>query len=89
MIRNDSLLFSAALVPVISFGETDLYNQLYAPEGSMLRRIQNWIRSYIGLAPVIFSGRGFFQYSFGLIQKRVPITVVGKVLFVCNSSYVS
>ncbi|XP_020287975.1 2-acylglycerol O-acyltransferase 2-A-like [Pseudomyrmex gracilis] len=66
----------AALVPVISFGETNLYNQLHAPEGSLLRRVQNWIRKYIGLAPVIISGRGFFQYSFGLIPKRSPITVV-------------
>ncbi|KAL6268531.1 hypothetical protein P5V15_001664 [Pogonomyrmex californicus] len=71
-----ALKYGTSLVPVLSFGETDLYNQLYHPEGSTFRRIQNYIRSFIGLAPVIFSGRGFFQYSFGLIPKRVPITVV-------------
>lgn len=43
--------------------------------------MQNYIRSLIGLAPIVFSGRGFFQYSFGLIPKRLPVTVVGKVLF--------
>ncbi|KYN11146.1 2-acylglycerol O-acyltransferase 2-B [Trachymyrmex cornetzi] len=64
------------LVPVCSFGETDLYNQVYSPEGSILKRIQNYIQNFIGLAPVIISGRGLFQYSFGLIPKRLPVTVV-------------
>jgi 2-acylglycerol O-acyltransferase 2 len=76
------LWFSTSLVPVFSFGETDLYDQLYRPEGSTLRRIQNHIRKAIGLAPIIFSGRGFFQYSFGLIPKRLPVTVVGKVFLI-------
>ncbi|EZA62914.1 hypothetical protein DMN91_002992 [Ooceraea biroi] len=71
-----ALKYGTSLVPVFSFGETDLYDQLYGPEGSTLRRVQNYIRKLIGLAPVIFSGRGFFQYSFGLIPKRLPVTVV-------------
>ncbi|XP_012062634.1 PREDICTED: diacylglycerol O-acyltransferase 2 [Atta cephalotes] len=71
-----ALKYGTALVPVFSFGETDLYNQIYSPEGSTLRRIQNYIRNLIGLAPIVFSGRGFFQYSFGLIPKRLPVTVV-------------
>ncbi|XP_018397748.1 PREDICTED: diacylglycerol O-acyltransferase 2-like [Cyphomyrmex costatus] len=71
-----ALKYGTALVPVFSFGETDLYNQIYSPEGSTFRRIQNYIRNLIGLAPVVFSGRGFFQYSFGLIPKRLPVTVV-------------
>ncbi|XP_014468412.1 PREDICTED: 2-acylglycerol O-acyltransferase 1-like [Dinoponera quadriceps] len=64
------------LVPVFSFGETNLFTQLYSSEGTFFRRVQHYIRKIIGLAPVVFSGRGFFQYSFGLIPKREPITVV-------------
>lgn len=71
-----ALKYGTALVPVLSFGETDLYTQIYRPEGSTFRRIQNYIRNLIGLAPIVFSGRGFFQYSFGLIPNRVPVTVV-------------
>lgn len=71
-----ALKHGTSIVPVFSFGETDLYDQVYGPEGSTLRRIQNYIRNFIGLAPIIFSGRGFFQYSFGLIPKRLPVTVV-------------
>lgn len=78
----NNLLLSTSLVPVFSFGETDLYNQIYCSEGSIFRRIQNYIRSLIGVPPFFFSGRGFFQYSFGLIPKRLPVTVVGKILFI-------
>ncbi|KYM78214.1 2-acylglycerol O-acyltransferase 2-B [Atta colombica] len=76
ILKNFIKIANTALVPVFSFGETDLYNQIYSPEGSTLRRIQNYIRNLIGLAPIVFSGRGFFQYSFGLIPKRLPVTVV-------------
>ncbi|XP_012231825.1 diacylglycerol O-acyltransferase 2 [Linepithema humile] len=71
-----ALKHGTSLVPVFSFGEPDLFNQLYYPEGSIVKRIQHYIRNIIGLAPIIFSGRGFFQYSFGIIPQRSPITVV-------------
>lgn len=71
-----ALRHGTPLVPVFSFGETDIYDQVYGPEGSRLRRIQNYIRKVIGIAPIILIGRGFFQYSFGLIPQRKPITVV-------------
>ncbi|CAH1374248.1 unnamed protein product [Tenebrio molitor] len=67
-LRNGS-----PLVPVISFGETDLFDQL---EGPTLRKFQEYIRKFLGLAPVMFIGRGFFQYSFGIIPQRRPVTTV-------------
>ncbi|KAJ8971564.1 hypothetical protein NQ317_004118 [Molorchus minor] len=64
------------LVPVLSFGETDLFDQL---EGSFLRTAQEKVRKWIGIAPAVPVGRGFFQYSFGIIPRRNPVTtVVGK-----------
>ncbi|OAD56202.1 2-acylglycerol O-acyltransferase 1 [Eufriesea mexicana] len=71
-----ALKHGAPLVPVFSFGETDVYDQLYRSEGSLLKRTQHYIRKKIGIAPVILRGRGFFQYSFGIIAQRRPITVV-------------
>lgn len=71
---------SSPLVPVISFGETDLYNQITAPEGSMLNKAQQLFRKITGIAPVFPIGRGFFQYSFGVVPKRKPVTVVGEQL---------
>ncbi|XP_068909780.1 2-acylglycerol O-acyltransferase 1-like [Tenebrio molitor] len=67
-LRNGS-----PLVPVISFGETDLFEQL---EGRTLHKIQEFFKKYLGFAPVIINGRGFFQYSFGIIPRRKPVTTV-------------
>ncbi|KAJ8675213.1 hypothetical protein QAD02_010999 [Eretmocerus hayati] len=64
------------LVPVFSFGETDLYDQVDNPEGSKLRAVQEFIKKHTGIAPVVPIGRGFFQYTFGLIPQRSPIHVV-------------
>ncbi|XP_031846053.2 2-acylglycerol O-acyltransferase 2-B [Nomia melanderi] len=64
------------LVPVFSFGETDVYDQVYGPDGSFLKKAQHFIRKKIGIAPVLLMGRGFFQYSFGIIAHRKPINVV-------------
>ncbi|KAH0814407.1 hypothetical protein GEV33_008384 [Tenebrio molitor] len=67
------------LVPVISFGETDLFRQI---DNRALRNVQEFLRKYffLGLPPVVFMGRGFFQYSFGMIPRRKQITTVRKIL---------
>ncbi|XP_034934957.1 2-acylglycerol O-acyltransferase 2-A-like [Chelonus insularis] len=64
------------LVPVFSFGETDLFDQIVAPKNSLLNRIQEFFRKNVGVIPVLVIGRGFFQYSFGIIPRRRPISVV-------------
>jgi len=66
----------AHLVPVFSFGETDIYDQVSNPEGSRLRNFQNTLQKHGGVAPALFMGRGMFQYSFGIIPQRSPITTV-------------
>ncbi|XP_020710521.2 2-acylglycerol O-acyltransferase 2-A-like [Athalia rosae] len=71
-----ALKHGTPLVPVFSFGETDLYSQVDNPEGSYLRSIQEMLRKFTGIAPVLPIGRGLFQYSFGIIPQRRPVTVV-------------
>lgn len=66
----------ASLVPVFSFGETEIYDQPPNPKGSLLRTIQDKIQAVTQIAPVPFRGRGIFQYSWGLLPNRRPITVV-------------
>lgn len=70
--------FRASIVPMFSFGETDIYDQVANPEGSLLRRIQNKLQTVFGLAPCVFRGRGIFQYTWGLVPWRRAITTVGK-----------
>lgn len=74
------LFYRAPLVPVISFGETDLYSQVEHPEGSFMRSVQEFLRKATGIAPIMFVGRGFFQYNFGLAPRRSPVTTVSKYL---------
>jgi hypothetical protein len=69
-------------VPVFSFGETDLYDQVHNPEGSWLRWAQELCRRITGIAPVVPLGRGLFQYSFGIVPRRRPVTTVGNVFTV-------
>ena len=75
------MIFRADLVPVFSFGENELFKQASNPQGSWLRRFQEKLRKWLTFAPVIFYGRGIFQYNFGFLPFRKRITTIGKVLF--------
>ncbi|CAG9559595.1 unnamed protein product [Danaus chrysippus] len=69
----------APLVPVFSFGETDVFRPLDNPQDSLLRKFQEKVRQLTGISPMFPIGRGVFQYSFGVLPLRSPITtVVGK-----------
>ena len=62
-----ALRHGSSLVPVFVFGETQVYRQ-----SGMVSGIQERIRKVIGIAPVLFYGRGFFQNSFGFLPHRHP-----------------
>ncbi|XP_051956361.1 2-acylglycerol O-acyltransferase 2-A-like [Xyrauchen texanus] len=73
-----ALKHGAWLVPVFSFGENELFDQMENPAGSTLRSVQERLQSIMGVALPLFHARGVFQYSFGLLPYRKPIhTVVG------------
>ena len=72
-------IFRASLVPVFSFGENELYDQVSNPPGSALRQWQTKVKELMGFAPPLFCGRGVFQYTFGLLPHRRPIYTVGKL----------
>ncbi|XP_052049262.1 2-acylglycerol O-acyltransferase 1 [Apodemus sylvaticus] len=74
-----ALTHGASLVPVFSFGENELYKQVYNPKGSWLRTVQDAIQSLTGIGLPLIYARGLFQYSFGLMPYRKLIyTVVGR-----------
>lgn len=68
---------SAPLVPIFSFGENDLFDQVRNPKGSWLRQLQHRLQQIMGISLPLFHARGIFQYSFGLIPYRRPIYTVG------------
>jgi len=64
------------IVPVFSFGENDLFDQTSHPN---IRRIQRFVKKYVGFSTPLFRGRGIFNYDFGLMPYRQQITtIVGK-----------
>jgi len=70
----------AFLVPVFSFGENNVFDQMVEnPQGSKLRKIQQKMLSVLGFSLPLFKGRSMLTYDFGLLPYRKPITtVVGK-----------
>ena len=50
------------LVPSFGFGEQHIFRMINSPEGSKMRRFQEWVKRKLTFSPVIFTGRGIFQY---------------------------
>nr|XP_046178809.1 2-acylglycerol O-acyltransferase 2-A-like [Oncorhynchus gorbuscha] len=69
----------AHLVPVFSFGENELFDQVENSRGTWIRLIQDKLQSFMGISLPLFHARGVFQYSYGIMPYRKPInTVVGR-----------
>jgi 2-acylglycerol O-acyltransferase 2 len=74
-----ALRTGSPLVPVFSFGENDLWDQLDNPKGSWLRKFQDIARKYTTVVPPALYGRGIFTYNMGILPYRRPVvSVVGK-----------
>lgn len=59
------------LIPVYAFGEDSLYRQLPNPQGSALRRVQDWVLARTGVAmPIILNS------IFAFLPDRKPLDVV-------------
>jgi len=73
-----ALKHGADIVPVFTFGENGVFDQVPNPPGSKLRRFQNFLTHLVGFSPALFHGRGIFNYSFGLMPHRKPMySVIG------------
>uniref|UniRef100_A0A1I7Z8M9 Acyltransferase n=1 Tax=Steinernema glaseri TaxID=37863 RepID=A0A1I7Z8M9_9BILA len=64
------------LVPLYNFGENSLFTQVRNERGTIVRMIQSGFKKVCGFSPPIFHGRGIFNYYFGFLPYRVPITTV-------------
>lgn len=69
----------ADLVPVFSFGENDIYDQLANEKGSRVYKLQKKFQKLFGFTLPLFHGRGIFNYNYGLMPFRHPIvSVIGR-----------
>jgi 2-acylglycerol O-acyltransferase 2 len=66
----------ADLVPVLAFGENELYDQLVPDHKSMMHRVQLLIKKVAGFTVPLFHARGVFNYDVGLMPYRRDLNIV-------------
>ncbi|KAK5720280.1 diacylglycerol O-acyltransferase 1 [Elasticomyces elasticus] len=66
----------ADLVPVLSFGENDLYDQFDGAAHPYVHKAQMFIKKVAGFTVPLFHARGVFNYDVGLMPYRRPINIV-------------
>jgi 2-acylglycerol O-acyltransferase 2 len=66
----------ADLVPVLAFGENNLYDQLQPQEHPYMHRIQMFLLKVWKFTLPFLHGRGVFNYDVGLMPYRTPLNVV-------------
>ncbi|KAI4089174.1 MAG: hypothetical protein LQ344_005554 [Seirophora lacunosa] len=66
----------ADLVPVLAFGENDLYDQVTGDTHPFVHRMQMLVKKCMGFTVPLFHARGVFNYDVGLMPYRKPLNVV-------------
>ncbi|KAG2057478.1 DAGAT-domain-containing protein [Suillus hirtellus] len=73
----------ADLVPVFSFGENDIYNQMPNEKGTTIYVLQKKFQSMFGFTLPLFHGRGMLNYNLGLMPyRRRIVSVIGRPIHV-------
>lgn len=73
----------ADLVPVFSFGENDIYNQMPNEKGTTVYVLQKKFQSMFGFTLPLFHGRGLLNYNLGLMPyRRRIVSVIGRPIHV-------
>jgi 2-acylglycerol O-acyltransferase 2 len=78
---REAIMANASLVPVIGFGENDLYRIVDLTtqnpiHHSRITTLQHAVKKYLGFAMPLFAGRGMFLKNFGIMPQRKPVVVV-------------
>jgi 2-acylglycerol O-acyltransferase 2 len=66
----------ADLVPVLSFGENDIYEQLSPTQHPTLHKFQLLMKKVTGFTTPVFHARGVFNYDVGIMPYRRPMNIV-------------
>ena len=77
----------ADLVPVLAFGENELYDQVQPEQHPLIHKIQLLVKKFLGFTVPLFHARGVFNYDVGVMPYRRPLNiVVGKPIKVEQAS---
>ncbi|KAF7548251.1 hypothetical protein G7046_g8744 [Stylonectria norvegica] len=82
-----ALRTGADLVPVIGFGENDLYDQLSPKTHPRVHKLQMFVLKAFKFTIPALHGRGLLNYDVGMMPYRRPVNiVVGKPIVVHNAN---
>jgi len=66
----------ADLVPVLAFGENEIYQQVDANSHPYLHKFQLMVKKIMGFTVPLFHARGVFNYDVGMMPYRRPLNIV-------------
>jgi len=66
----------ADLVPVLAFGENDIYDQVGVDTHPTIHKFQLLVKKVLGFTIPLFHARGVFNYDVGLMPYRRPLNIV-------------
>ena len=66
----------ADLVPVLAFGENELYEQVDAKSHPHIHKFQMVVKKLMGFTVPLFHARGIFNYDVGLMPYRRAVNIV-------------
>ncbi|KAJ6172061.1 hypothetical protein N7470_001128 [Penicillium chermesinum] len=66
----------ADLVPVLGFGENDIYDQVDSDQHPLIHKLQMLVKRTMGFTIPLFHARGVFNYDVGLMPYRRPLNIV-------------
>lgn len=66
----------ADLVPILAFGENDLYDQFNPNSHPTIHKFQLLVKKFLGFTIPLFHARGVFNYDVGLLPYRRPLNIV-------------
>ncbi|ODQ67305.1 DAGAT-domain-containing protein [Nadsonia fulvescens var. elongata DSM 6958] len=69
-------LGNVSLVPIVAFGENNVYDQVPNDRGATLFSVQTYLKKAMGFSMPFFHARGIFNYNWGFIPYRRPINIV-------------
>lgn len=73
---REAIKANACLVPIIAYGENDVYRVYHPNDTSWIARFQRTVKRYTGIGVPIFEGRSILFKDFGLMPDRRPIVIV-------------
>lgn len=71
-----AIRMGADLVPVLAFGENELYDQVSSERHPLIHRFQMVVKKAMGFTVPLFHARGIFNYDVGLMPYRRAINIV-------------